>query len=241
MLAQIDNDPGYVRVARALETEIICGRLKLGEALPTEAQLSVQLGVHRSTVREGIRSLENSGLVRRGAGKRLIVSAPEPEAMNQANSRALRLMRVSFAELWEVQMQLEPLAARLAAEHISPELEIALKNNVADLRKNLDDDDLVIRSDIEFHQLIAAAAQNAVLSLAAAPIGTLLLSATIDLYATVKQARHRLLEAHEAILEAVLSHDGDECARWMVNHIQDFKRGYETGGLDMTAPLPMPE
>jgi DNA-binding transcriptional MocR family regulator len=46
--------------------------------LPPEITLAEQLGVNRSTVREGIRLLEESGLVTRLGGKRLRVRLPHP-------------------------------------------------------------------------------------------------------------------------------------------------------------------
>ncbi|MBD1544901.1 FadR/GntR family transcriptional regulator [Roseibium aggregatum] len=239
ILGQIDKDPGYIRVAKAIEAEIVAGRLKVGELLPTEAELSGLLGVNRSTVREGIRALENAALVRRGDGKRLVISAPEPHVITKVNTRAMRMMRVSFLELWEVQMKLEPFAAQLAAEHRTSDQADALQANVAELKANLDDDDFIIRSDVEFHRLISEAGGNPVLSLATAPVGQLLYSATVDLYARVPQARHRLAAAHEAIARAIADGDAHESERWAARHIQDFKRGYEVGGFDMTAPLPM--
>lgn len=236
-LAQLDMEPGYKRVAKAIERQIVGGQLKPGELLPTEGDLAELMGVHRSTVREGIRSLENAGLVRRGAGKRLEISTPELSAISSVVARALRLKQISFFELWEMQTELEPFAARLAAERLSDELAQALRDNVAGLRANLDDDEYVVRSDTEFHNLIAEATQNAALSLSAAPVGALLFSATVNLYAKVPQARHRLLAAHEAILEAILAKDAETAGIWMAKHIRDFRRGYDLAGIDIHAPL----
>lgn len=230
-------EPGYKRVANAIEDQIVSGQLLPGDLLPTETELAEVLGVHRSTIREGIRSLENAGLVQRGAGKRLQVSVPDMSDVGSVVTRALGLKQVSFYELWEMQMQLEPFAARLAAERISKELEKELRENVASLRNNLDDDDFVIRNDTEFHQLIAEAAQNSALSLSAAPVGALLFSATVNLYSGVPQARHRLLEAHEAILEAILGRAAEIAEHWMARHIRDFRKGYEILGVDMHAPI----
>lgn len=237
ILSQIDTDPGYKRVAKAIEIEIVAGRLKVGDILPTEGQLAQQLGVHRSTVREGIRSLENAALVRRAGGKRLVVSIPEPEAIAWVNTRALGMMQVSFTELWEMQMELEPFAAQKACDRLTDTLAEALRANVTRLRERLDDDDFVGRSDIEFHRLIAEAANNSALSLIAAPIGLLLFSATVHLYQTVPQARHRLLAAHEAILNAILARDNATAKIWMARHIQDFRRGYEVAGFKMNEPI----
>lgn len=62
----------------ALEEEILSGRLAEGDSVPTEMALCEQFDVQRSTVREGIRLLEQSGLVVRN-GKRLTVVRPKTE------------------------------------------------------------------------------------------------------------------------------------------------------------------
>jgi len=236
-LFQIDTDPTYKRVARAIEEAIMSGRLKSGDRLPTETELAGQLGVNRSTVREAIRALENSDLVTRADGKRLVVRVPQPSQVAWVNTRALGLMHVSFLELWEVQLVLEPFAASVAAGRIAPELMEALRANVAGLRENLEDDERVIESDIEFHRLIAQAASNAALNLVSEPLRVLLFSATISLYPAVPQARHRLLAAHSAILDEIEAGNAEGARRWMERHIQDFRRGYEAAGFDMAAPI----
>jgi DNA-binding FadR family transcriptional regulator len=236
-LSTLKLEPGYKRVAGAIEAQIVSGQLKAGELLPTETDLADILGVHRSTVREGIRSLENAGLVQRGAGKRLQVAVPDMSEVGSVVTRALGLKQVSFFELWEMQMVLEPFAARLAAERMPKDLERALHDNVANLRDNLDDDDYVIRNDTEFHHLIAEGAQNAALSMSVAPIGALLFSATVNLYSNVPQARHRLLAAHEAILRALVDRNAKEAETWMARHIRDFHRGYELFGVDLHDPI----
>ncbi|MGR1582552.1 FadR/GntR family transcriptional regulator [Thalassobius sp. S69A] len=238
-LTNLRVEPGYKRVAAAIEEQILNGQMTAGEVLPTETELSEILGVHRSTVREGIRALENAGLVQRGAGKRLRVSVPEMSAVSSVVTRALGMKQVSFFELWEMQMQLEPFAAKLAAERIDPKIAQALQDNVTALRQNLYDDDFVIQNDIEFHQLIAQAAKNPVLSMSTAPIGALLFSATVNLYSQVNQARHRLLAAHEFILAAIVEKDIKAAETWMTRHIKDFQRGYAMSGVDFHAPIPL--
>lgn len=238
-LVPIDTDPTYKRVAKAIEEAIMTGRLKSGDKLPTEMELAAQLGVHRSTVREGIRALENSNLVARIAGKRLIVQVPQESEIARVNTRALGLMHVSFLDLWELQLQVEPFAASAAAQRIEPDILEALIENVAHLEENLADDEKVIESDIEFHRIVAKAASNAALSLISEPIRLLLFSATISLYDTVPQARHRLLDAHKAILAEIKRRDGRAAKHWMARHIEDFKRGYEVAGFDLHAPIPI--
>lgn len=236
-LPQLDTAPGYKRVADLIEKEIVLGRVKPGDLLPTEADLSAQLGVHRSTVREGIRSLEHSGLIRRVGGKRLMVSVPDPSAVAWYNSRVMGMRKVSFFELWEVQMELEPYCADLAASRITDEVAEELLASVAKLEQNLDDDQEVITHDIEFHRIVARATGNTALELSVDPIGVLLFPATLDLYQKVPPARHRLLKAHQEIAKAICARDRETAREWMAKHIRDFRRGYLVAGISLDAPI----
>ncbi len=78
--------------------------------------LARQFGVNRSTIREAIRELETHGLLGRVRGeKRLRVTRPEPRRVSSGVSRALALHDVTFLELWEAMMAIEPVAAQYAA------------------------------------------------------------------------------------------------------------------------------
>lgn len=68
------DDPGlgrvkYERLKAHLVGQMLAGRLKPGEALPSETVLAKQLGITRVTIRQAMASLENDGLVRRVRGK----------------------------------------------------------------------------------------------------------------------------------------------------------------------------
>src|SRR6185436_13334993 len=76
---RIKARPAYELVAEAIERKILAGRLKPGDPVGTESELVKQFGVNRSTVREGIRLLEQSGLTSR---------ALEPAAVDQAMDNA---------------------------------------------------------------------------------------------------------------------------------------------------------
>jgi len=234
---RIGATTGYQRVAESIEKQILAGKLIPGDVLPTEYDLAIRLGVNRSTIREGIRLLENTGLVKRAGGKKLVISVPAQGALTWSTTRALTLGRTTFQELWEIQMRLEPLAAALAAERATEEIVDALASNIERTRKSLDDDAALISCDVQFHELIAKGAANWPLALAAAPIGQLLLAATKDLYKRAPRASSRLLEAHTRIFEAIRARDVQTSELWMEKHIRDFKVGYRVAGLDMGGPL----
>lgn len=167
--ARLDVPPAYKVVYEAIETEIMAGRLKPGDQLPTETALAEQFGVNRSTVREGIRLLEQSGLVRREAGRRLHVSLPHYTDLAPRVSRAMVMQRVTFRELWEVCMVLEPQAAVDACEKMTPEKLAALERNRDAMEEALKAGNSITALDVQFHALVAEATENKALLLAREP------------------------------------------------------------------------
>lgn len=66
--------PAYHRVAAALRAEIDRGQWKVGDQMPTEAELSVQFEVSRNTVRQALDVLHSMNLVSRQQGRGTFVA-----------------------------------------------------------------------------------------------------------------------------------------------------------------------
>jgi DNA-binding LacI/PurR family transcriptional regulator len=62
-------EPKYARLKNHLLVELKQGRLKPGEALPTEVELAGRLRIARSTVRQALGELDREGLIQRVRGK----------------------------------------------------------------------------------------------------------------------------------------------------------------------------
>jgi DNA-binding FadR family transcriptional regulator len=232
VLPKIRNVPSYQEVYNIVEGEILARRLKLGDKLPSETELAEMLGVNRSTVREGIRLLEQTGLVRRRQGRRLYVSRPRYAELSTRMSRAMIMHQIVFREVLELLEVLEPLAARLAAKRIDAEQLELLEANVLTTETAVADGKPLVDHDIKFHALVVEAAGNRALSMAREPVGLLLFPAFDRVTRPVRQAPRRLAEAHRAILEAIRRRDADEAELWMKRHIADFRRGCDIAGLD---------
>jgi GntR family transcriptional regulator of arabinose operon len=61
--------PKYERLRQIFIEEIVTGRLKPGDMLPTEQQLAASYAIARSTVRQALAELERDGLIQRIQGK----------------------------------------------------------------------------------------------------------------------------------------------------------------------------
>lgn len=61
---QFDNDkPIYLQMVELIKTEIISGRLKCGEKIPSVRELAVQAKVNPNTVQKALAELERYGLI----------------------------------------------------------------------------------------------------------------------------------------------------------------------------------
>ena len=230
-------NPAYRQVSDQLRQRIVGGELRAGDALPIEADLSAQFAVHRSTVREALRQLEQEGLVQR-SGKKLMVTLPQPGELAQAAQRALRQQQVTFREVWEVASTLEPLCARLAAERISSEQLQRLQDNLAQTQALVDAGQSPVQVTIEFQAIVAEAAHNQALLLARAPVSLLMHAGYAAIAPRLPQSGARLLEAHRHVLESLRQQDAESAVAWTRKHLADHRRGFEFAGLDMDAPVP---
>jgi GntR family transcriptional repressor for pyruvate dehydrogenase complex len=228
--------PAYRAVSAAIERAIVDGALPPGAALPTEQELSERFGVHRSTVREAIRQVEQEGLLQRREGRRLFVCLPGVHDLAPRATRLLLLHQATFQELWDVALALEPLAARLAAVQGSADDLALLEANLAASQGERDLDKLVAL-DVEFHALVGRASRNRALMLAREPVGLLYNPTLQKIFERLPQASARNLEAHAHTLDALRRHDADAAAEWTRKHMVDFQRGFALAGLDMSTPI----
>lgn len=236
MFERVEIVPAYKTVCEAIEREILNGTLVPGDQLPTETELAEQFGLTRHTVREGIRILEQSGLVQRDSGRRLYVTTPHYAELASRASRALIMQRVSFRDLWEVSLELEPYAAGLAAPRISERDIGLLKANHAAMAGRINDHAAVVELDSEFHTIIAEAAGNQALLLAREPVSLLFYPSLRRLFAherTEVIAPRRLLYAHQEIIQGLERRDKTHARNWMHKHMIDFRRGYDICGYDL--------
>lgn len=232
-------EPAYKAVSVAIERAIVEGALTPGAALPTEQELSERFGVHRSTVREALRQVEQEGLLQRREGRRLYVCLPGVHDLAPRATRLLLLHQATFQELWDVALVIEPLAARLAAQQRSDDDLALLDANLAASRREKKVERQVAL-DMEFHALVGRASHNRALMLAREPVGLLYNPTLQELVRRLPQAYARNIEAHVHILDALRRRDAEAAAEWNRKHMVDFQRGFAMAGLDMSKPVAQP-
>ena len=229
--------PAYRSVARSISEQILNGSLPIGSALPAESALAQTLGINRSTVREAIRVLEDSGMLRRRpGGKRLFVSAPRHAEVASRMKAAMVLQEMSFLELWEAMICIEPAIAAAAAARITETELKALEDNVARTRHAVAHAEDLVALDVEFHNILAAASRSRTLVLCREPIGQLFYPAFLQLVLRLNVGE-RLAFAHQQVVDGLRARDTAKARLWMEKHIVDFRRGYELANLDISQPI----
>ena len=230
--------PLYMKVYQAIEADILSNRLPENTTLPTETELSEQLGVTRSSVREGIRLLEQAGLVGRGAAKRLVVKRPQAVDVAAAASKGLVHGGVTFREVWQALSTLYPSATALAADGISAKSTKDLRA-IVDKLGALDnrDHDEIVRAAFDFFQSIAAGLNNRVLLSMLQSLNLLIEASLERVIAKTSSAKGRIHRAQSEILIAIEHQNRSRAEHWMLKHIDDLKRGYEIAGVDLEAPV----
>lgn len=142
------------------------GELRSGDRLPPERDLAKQLGVSRPTLRAGIRTLAAVGVLKskQGAGTFVV----EADASPALDSNPLRLLAslngFSSAEMFEARLLLEMAIAGLAAERATSENLAALAEELAEMFATIDEPEEYLVHDMRFHQVIAAASGNRIIT-----------------------------------------------------------------------------
>lgn len=137
---------------------------KPGQKLPNENQLSIQMGISRTTLREAIRILVSEGLLRveRGNGT-FVVNQGDIRTDSQWNLKDVQSMKVTLHDLFETRLMIEPQAAELACKRATDEeIEHILKLGETVQHLILLDPTAQerISSETEFHSSIIRAAHN---------------------------------------------------------------------------------
>lgn len=238
LFAPVEREPAYIRVSGAIEQKILTRELRAGDMLPGEVDLARQFRVHRSTVREALRQLESAGLVLRPPGaKRLLVSRPGAAKVASGLHQALVLHDVSFVEVWEAMMIIEPEVAALAAtRRTEADLDALIRANDI-FRRSPPGDQRAVDVVAEFFEAMGRAARNRVLILAKQSLTQALAPSLARMIDAVPQARGRIVEAQKKLIVALRDKNAEEARRWMLKHVRDFKRGYEVAGISPQAAI----
>jgi GntR family transcriptional repressor for pyruvate dehydrogenase complex len=212
-------------VVSRLREMIQDGELSPGDRLPPERDLAKLLGVSRPTLRAGIRSLTTVGILqsKQGAGT-FVAEAQESPTLDTSALRLLSALHgFTSDEMFEARLALEMSIAALAAERANSEQMAQLAEEVTGMYASLDKPEQYLVHDMQFHQTIAAASGNRILTALMNMVATILFDYRSK---TVKRATDLKASAqqHHNIYRAIREHDQEAARQAMRLHLLETQK-----------------
>lgn len=212
-------------VASRLRDMIHSGELSAGDKLPPERDLAKILGVSRPTLRAGIRSLSAVGILfsKQGAGT-FVAARDESPTLDSSPLRMLSALHgFTSDEMFEARLALEMSIAGLAAKRITSEQMTTLAEEIAGMYASLTEPEQYLVHDMRFHQIVAAASGNRILTSLMNMVATILFeyrSKTVKRATDLKESA----EQHHNIYRALRDHDAEAAEQAMHDHLVETQK-----------------
>jgi GntR family transcriptional repressor for pyruvate dehydrogenase complex len=212
------------RVVSEIQNQIIEGKLAPGTKLPPERELTEQLGVSRTALREAVRMLVTKGLLVTRPGVGSFVKKVTSDQITGLLSMILgQAGGVNLDHLSQVRQILEVEIAQVAAREATEEDFARLDLVLRDLSLAKEDPAEFSRLDAEFHSVLAEASHN--------PFLAVLLDSIRELIGNVRQMIQHypklvdvVIPDHLAIYECIKSRNPDGARQAMQRHLEHARQ-----------------
>src|SRR5438445_3270572 len=208
-----------------LRDMIHSGELSSGDRLPPERDLAKLLGVSRPTLRAGIRSLATVGILqsRQGAGT-FVAERDESPTLYSSRLRMLSALHgFTSDEMCEARLALEMSIAGRGAERATSEQMTLMAEEITGMYASLAEPEQYLVHDMQFHQTVAAASNNRILTSLMNMVATILFDSRSK---TVKRAKDlkQSAEQHHNIYRAMRERDSEAARRAMHDHLIETQK-----------------
>jgi DNA-binding GntR family transcriptional regulator len=196
------------RVYRRLKEMILAGELAPGARL-VELELAAQFGVSRTPVREALKRLIDSKLV--------LVDPVRAYVVRTADAGEIE-------EIYLVREMLDGLAARLATKRIRADEVAQLRLIVDSMRTAIKSQriDVVVNSNIMFHDRIYRAAGNETLSRIGLELREFIRRFSREAFEKTPRVAE-VLEEHEMLVDAIQRGDSEAAERLAREHLRSAR------------------
>jgi len=206
----------FEETVERLGTAIKLGLLPPGSRLPPERELAEQLDISRSTLRQALTALVQSGhlMAARGRGGGTFVAAAPPLTVGGPTPSAER-----FRDVLDYRVAIETGAALLAAERAEPEDLARMREQVEEMKAIGEDFEPYRRADIRFHIALAEAARSHRLVAAMTEVqGDM--SELISLIAHPYEVLAQSNAQHARLVDLIEGHDAAGAAELVRKHLE---------------------
>ncbi len=216
VFAPVRSQTAFEETVDRLGTAIRLGLLPPGTRLPAERELCAKLGIARSTLRQALVALAQSGHLHasRGRGGGTFVADPQPPAPPPSPE-----LLAAWRDVCDERMTVEVGVAMLAAERAEPEMVDALDELVVALDGLLEDFSAYRQADVRLHVGLAEATGTPRLVTAMTEVQGAM-TGLISLIAHPPEVLDSANGQHRRVLAAVRAGDQERAAREMIEHLR---------------------
>lgn len=222
--------PQYERIAELIVEFIAEQRLRPGNRLPTEQEFAEQFGVSRTIVRDAIKMLTPSGLVRPRKGSGIFVGEQEHQLSHLSRLHlSSPATPEDISDLFRFRCFQEMQTARLAAQQITV-VELRTIEHFLSINREaakVEDRETFLRSDDEFHRSIAIASHNVFFVEAVTSILQLQRWAVKFLTGGAPGPSWLAVEQHTKLFEAIQDGKPDQAAEEARVHVETVFAAYQ--------------
>jgi GntR family transcriptional regulator, transcriptional repressor for pyruvate dehydrogenase complex len=212
-------------VLKQIKQSIISGAYGPGDKLPSEKELMEAFNVSRGSLREALRTLEEFGfiVVKPGAGGGAYVTSESIRSIANRLYDIMLMERISFEEILQFRLLTEPGMARLAAENRTEEDVSVLEEMNRVREKAIKAGKIPIIVNIDFHQALAKASKNKMVSLLMDAVA-LLFNNEFKKMSLSLEDHSAILEAHKKLIRHIKNREGEKAAKAMYEHTLDVTK-----------------
>ena len=195
------------------------GMLQVGDKLPTERSISEKLGISRNTVREALRGLEILGIVNGKQGSGNYLTDNISDSIASAMDVMLLMNKTSKEEICSFRRSMEKtVCSYLVAKGCSSENKLKIVAALNRLKDSEGTEEQTV-ADRGFHYSLINATENSFWITFMNAVSEVYMRWIDDFLTTADHdVRMRLQDAHEKIVQGIITGDSEFCFRAIDAH-----------------------
>lgn len=228
-------------VASRLREDILSGRLREGDVLPTQENLFQEFGVSPPALREAIHLLESDGLVsiRRGNVGGAVVHLPSAQRTAEMIGMVLRSRSATPADVSSALLHLEPVCAGMCAARADRMTEVVpyLEEQICAQSEEFDDAARFVPNARRFHEVLVSRCGNEPMILLIGALEVIWSAQESSVWSDEATAarsagresnpectRRAALRDHQRLLQAIRDGNADRAVKLARDHLTAARR-----------------
>ncbi len=207
-------------IVEQIRENILAGKLKPGDRLPSEKDLSNEFGVSKASLREALRALESLGMleVKQGMSGGAFVKEVDLETARNNMFNYIFFQNPSIGEFTQLRTLIEPQVAEIAANKITDADFEYLEDNLNRTRENMDSGPFYYDLDTKFHHRIAQISGNRLICFVIDSLKNAIVQIKLQLELD-RDFSIQVYKAHMRIFDALRKRDPQNARAEMHRHI----------------------